>query len=229
MYKSMTKGAIAAIITTTTLFDSAAPSQAAQTIQKVQQIITVTGSYGSHNATVRTYIKKDGKLYPVYKPMQAVVGYHGIAPLGHKREGDGRTPSGTYTIGFEFGYAPSFKTRMPYRQATANDYWVEDVHSPQYNEWVHGKPNAKSYEVMRRRDNLYRYGATINYNPKRIPGLGSAIFLHEWRTAYKATAGCIALSEPNLITVLQWLDPKDNPIIIIGTSSYVSQTLHELK
>ncbi len=57
-------------------------------------------------------------------------------PLVEKKEGDGKTPSGIYPLGPAFGYASSMDTGLAYRQATDNDFWVDDVRSLQYNQWV---------------------------------------------------------------------------------------------
>lgn len=148
--------------------------------------------------------------------MQAMVGRHGIALLNEKKEGDGRTPSGVYPIGTAFGYAPSFDTKLAYRQVTENDFWIDDVDSPQYNQWVTGKPRASSFEKMRRPDHLYKYGAVIEYNTDPIiPGNGSAIFLHIWRAPGKPTSGCVALAPGSLKLLLRWLDASHQPVILI--------------
>ena len=67
----------------------------------------------------------------------------------------------------------------------------------------------------------YNYGAVIAYNAARTPGLGSAIFLHV--STGGATAGCVALPQGQLLEVLRWLDPSQQPRIIIGTRGVVTQ------
>jgi L,D-peptidoglycan transpeptidase YkuD (ErfK/YbiS/YcfS/YnhG family) len=186
----------------------------AQTTPAPRQVVVVTAAnYTTHLATLTGYTVTGNKWVKTYPTVAAVVGYHGVT--WNKREGDGKTPLGTYPLLFAFGYHPNTFTKMPYRQSTSEDFWVEDPTSPQYNKWVHGKPNAKSYEVMRRRDNLYEYGVVIGYNTKRIPYKGSAIFLHEWRYSTGATDGCVAISRTNIINLLKWLNPKENPEVEI--------------
>ena len=51
-------------------------------------------------------------------PMEAEIGKNGFAPPGEKREGDGKTPSGTFSLKRTFGYDKTAKTKMPYRQAS---------------------------------------------------------------------------------------------------------------
>jgi L,D-peptidoglycan transpeptidase YkuD (ErfK/YbiS/YcfS/YnhG family) len=198
-------------------------------VEGSQNVIVVTASgYHTHQAILCTYLKYASQLHPVFSPIPAVIGIHGFAPPGGKREGDGRTPSGVYPLEFAFGYAPSMKTKMPYRQATPNDFWVDDARSPQYNQWVHGKPDATSYEVMQRNDNLYEYGVVIGYNKDRVPGMGSAIFLHVWPSPNGHTAGCVAVSVLDMIRILRWLDPAKSPQITMGTQSHLNSIMEQL-
>jgi len=68
----------------------------------------------------------------------------------------------------------------------------------QYNQWVHGAVVARSFERMKRPDNLYQYGTVIGYNMHPVmPGAGSAIFMHVWRKSI-APSGCVALNPKKL-------------------------------
>jgi L,D-peptidoglycan transpeptidase YkuD (ErfK/YbiS/YcfS/YnhG family) len=60
----------------------------------------------------------------------------------------------------------------------------------------------------------YDYAAVIASNTARLPGRGSAIFLHVGTAA--ATAGCVCLPRPRLLTVLRWLRAADDPRITIS-------------
>ena len=133
-----------------------------------------------------------------------------------KKEGDGKTPSGIYPLGPAFGYAFMVNTGLDYLQATDIDFWVDDVQSIQYNQWVHGKPNANSFERMKRHDNLYQYGIVIGYNTHPvIPGNGSAIFMHVWRRYDSPTSGCVAVNQRYLRKILHWLNQHYQPVIIL--------------
>ena len=59
----------------------------------------------------------------------------------------------------------------------------------------------------------YDYAAVIAYNSARVPGLGSAIFLHAGTGG--PTAGCVSLPVGQLLRVLRWLRPGDRPVIVI--------------
>lgn len=119
-------------------------------------------------------------------------------------------------MGPAFGYTPSVDTGLQYRQAGELDFWVDDAHSLQYNQWVNGIPAARSFEHMKRRDDLYQYGIVIGYNMRPvIPGAGSAIFMHVWRRYNAPTSGCVALNQRNLRKILRWLEQRYQPVIIL--------------
>lgn len=133
-----------------------------------------------------------------------------------KREGDLRTPIGTFMLGTKFGFSPS--TDLSYIKLTATTYCIDDVHSRYYNQIIDTatiqKPDWQSGEKMRSVPG-YQSGALIIYNSQRIPGKGSCIFLHIWKSPTQGTAGCIAMDKKNLTTVLNWLKPDKKPMISI--------------
>jgi L,D-peptidoglycan transpeptidase YkuD (ErfK/YbiS/YcfS/YnhG family) len=184
-----------------------------------RQRITVTASsYGSTYATLRVYQlsgTSKTKWAEVFGPWTARVGYNGVARPGAKREGDGKTPSGTYGFAFFFGVNANPGVHFPWRHAYAYDYWDDDPGSPRYNEWVDTRTqNAGKHPEPMHDVPAYDYGAVIAYNTARAPGLGSAIFLHVGTGG--PTAGCVSLPAAELLKVLRWLNPKDNPVITIS-------------
>ena len=195
----------------------AGPATAAQAAAAAQttQLITVTAaSYGTTYATLRVYRLSRGKWVEVFGPWTARVGYNGVARPGAKREGDGRTPSGTYGFSFFFGVDPNPGVSFSYRHAYPYDYWDDDPASPRYNEWVNTRTqNAGAYPEPMHQVPAYDYAAVIAYNTARVPGRGSAIFLHVGTGT--ATAGCVSLPTSELLAVLRWLRPADNPRITI--------------
>lgn len=169
----------------------------------------------SAQAQLSTWEKEGNGWHRLYF-VSAVIGRNSLASAGEKKEGDGKTPSGIYLLGPAFGYAPSINTGLLYRQATQNDFWVDDIHSMQYNQWVKGTPLANSFERMKRRDDLYQYGIVIGYNRcPVIPGAGSAIFMHVWRKFNSPTSGCVAVNQRYLRKILRWLDKQYKPVIIL--------------
>lgn len=187
------------------------------------QLIVVTASgYGETTALLSAYQRSGDSWQQVFGPWSANLGYNGFAPPGAKREGDGRTPSGTFGIDFLFGVDPNPGVRYSYRLVTGPYLvWDDDPSSPLYNEWVDERSQAAgaSPESM---DQVpaYDYGAVIDYNPTRVPGAGSAIFLHE--STGESTAGCVSLPTQQLLAVLRWLDPAQSPRIVMGTLSTIS-------
>jgi L,D-peptidoglycan transpeptidase YkuD (ErfK/YbiS/YcfS/YnhG family) len=182
----------------------------------VRQVITVTAASPSTTyASFRAYRLSQGRKIRVFGPWTARVGYNGIAAPGKKREGDGRTPSGTYAFSFFFGVKPDTGFSFPFRHAYRYDFWDDDPASALYNEWV----NARKHNPGARPEPMhqvpaYDYAAVIAYNTSRTPGLGSAIFLHVGTGT--STAGCVSLPRAELLKVLHWLRPRDHPRITIS-------------
>ncbi|OQW47423.1 MAG: hypothetical protein A4S09_15360 [Proteobacteria bacterium SG_bin7] len=190
---------------------------------EARQIIFVRGKSSAITATLELRVQEGGKERLVFGPVSAVVGRKGIAEVGKKREGDGKTPQGKFKIESAFGYEPKVETKLHFEQVTENDKWIDDVASSQYNQWVKGETSAKSFEVLRRSDDLYKYAFVIGYNRKPVvPGAGSAIFGHVWKDSKTGTAGCVAISETDMKNILRMLDKNLNPEIVISATAVES-------
>jgi L,D-peptidoglycan transpeptidase YkuD (ErfK/YbiS/YcfS/YnhG family) len=169
------------------------------------------------DVVVSTFERRQHGWALAFPSFAGTVGKNGITSAEKKKEGDGCTPAGTYPVGPAFGYAETLGIKLTYRRATDNDFWVDDAESPDYNRWVVGKPTAKSFELMKRNDDLYEIGAVIRYNTDPVvPGKGSAIFLHVWSGPGKSTAGCVAVDKDVLKKLLHWLNDEANPRIVIA-------------
>jgi L,D-peptidoglycan transpeptidase YkuD (ErfK/YbiS/YcfS/YnhG family) len=145
-----------------------------------------------------------------------MVGRSGFAAPGEKREGDGRTPTGTFALRRAFGDGPQ-KTRLDYRVVDAGDVWVDDATSPDYNRWVRrDATSATSFEDLLRRDEVYGRAIVVEYNTDPVQtGAGSAIFLHVWRADGRPTAGCVAIARPEVDRLLAWLEPAAHPVLLL--------------
>lgn len=189
-------------------------------IGESEQLIFATNKDSTSSiVTIHAVERNNGVSQIVFPSFTGSIGEKGFAAIGHKREGDGKSPSGVFPLGIAFGYDPSVVTKMPYRQAIEDDFWVDDVNSEDYNKWVKGEPNAASWEKMRRDDDQYKYGVVIEYNTDPIvKGKGSAIFLHAWKDG-GPTLGCVSMPEEMVLKILGWLDPAKRPLIIMGTES----------
>lgn len=117
----------------------------------------------------------------------------------NKREGDAATPRGAHRI-VGMLYRPDRMTR-PNGWAGPigpGDLWSDDARDPAYNHQVRA-PHGFSHEQLRRSDPLYDLVLLTDWNwPDARPGLGSAIFLHQWRSPGYPTMGCIALRRDHL-------------------------------
>jgi L,D-peptidoglycan transpeptidase YkuD (ErfK/YbiS/YcfS/YnhG family) len=186
-----------------------------------RQLVTVTAaSAGATYAVLTAYASgpdTGGRWRRVLGPWTARLGNGGLAPPGQKREGDGRTPSGTYGFGFFFGTKPNPGVAFPYRQSQPYDMWDDDPASPRYNEWVDDRTQDPGADPEPMFVSGYDYGAVIAYNTAGTPGLGSAIFLHV--NIGQATTGCVTLPAGELLTVLRWLRPADSPRIRLAVSA----------
>lgn len=197
---------------------AAAATQRADEAQQpaVQQLITVVAAtHSTTYAMLRAYRVAGSHRVLVFGPWTVRVGYNGVAEPGKKREGDGRTPSGTYGFSFFFGVQPDAGFAFPFRHAYHYDYWDDDPASARYNEWVDArKDNPGARPEPMHQVPAYDYSAVITYNAARTPGLGSAIFLHAGTGT--ATAGCVSLPIGRLRAILRWLRPGDRPRITVS-------------
>jgi L,D-peptidoglycan transpeptidase YkuD (ErfK/YbiS/YcfS/YnhG family) len=191
----------------------------AQIGESKQLIFATNRDSSSFLVTIHTVEKENGIWHLVFPGFTGSIGEKGFAAVDEKREGDGKSPGGIFPLGIAFGYDPSIETKMPYRQATDDDFWVDDANSEDYNRWVKGEPKAASWEKMKRDDDQYKYGVVIEYNMHPIvKERGSAIFLHVWKPG-ESTLGCVSMSEEMILNILGWLDPAKKPLIIMGTES----------
>jgi len=191
-----------------------------------QAIVVTTPGWNSVDGTLQRYEKSEGKWLPVGVRVPIVVGKNGLAWDGVaeppkaeiKREGDGRSPAGIFTLGDAFGFSPSAPDlKLSYRHLTDSIECVDDPSSSSYNELVDRQqlpsPDWNSSEKMRTVDQ-YQHGVIVNYNDERLPGAGSCIFMHIWSGPGHGTAGCTAMEEETLLEMLSWLDPEKKPVII---------------
>ncbi len=132
-----------------------------------------------------------------------VLGKSGRSHL--KKEGDGSTPVGRWRL-LQIMYRPDRVLRpvsaLAKQVLTASDGWCDQAGDRNYNRPVR-LPYPTSHEVMRRADHLYDVVVILSHNQRpRSQGRGSAVFLHLANPANAPTAGCVALSQRDMATVL---------------------------
>jgi L,D-peptidoglycan transpeptidase YkuD (ErfK/YbiS/YcfS/YnhG family) len=190
------------------------------------QLITVNASSGSDTSAELVAWTRSGSCWRIaYGPFDgARVGYNGMS--ADKHEGDGTTPEGIYGIGSTmYGNAPDPGVHAAYHDLVCGDWWDEDSVSPTYNTFQHvpcsetDPPfNNGSSEALWKETSAYPSFAVIEYNTARVPGAGSAIFLHA--DIGSPTDGCVSLPLSQLDEVLDWIEPGDT-LIDIGLTSEV--------
>ena len=122
-----------------------------------------------------------------------------------KREGDGATPLGTFSLR-EVLYRADRRRRprgaLPIRPIRVCDGWCDASADRNYNRAVR-LPYPASTERMWRDDGLYDLVVVLEHNQRpRLRNGGSAIFIHVARSGYQPTEGCIALSARDLELLL---------------------------
>jgi L,D-peptidoglycan transpeptidase YkuD (ErfK/YbiS/YcfS/YnhG family) len=193
-----------------------------RTVGSAHQLITVEAArYRTTYASLRLWrLGDDGCWRPAAGPWTARLGVNGLRD--RRREGDGTTPTGVYSIGpVMYGTAPNPGVRYRYRRVRCGDWWVEDARSPAYNTFQHvpcgRRPPFRTNPPGMWQDPVaYRHLAVIEFNMRPVVrGRGSGIFLHASKG--RPTAGCISLPVKQLTTTLRWLRPSAKPLIAIGT------------
>ena len=208
--------------------------RSAELARSGQLLMVTTAGWNDAQARLQRFERKNGAFVAVGPPQSVWVGKGGLAwrtdegappppvagPL--KREGDGRAPAGILSFGDMWGYAPSAPAgvRFPYRMSTDCDRCVDDPDHSDYNKIIR-LPTAKapvtwrSAEYLRMETEHYRNLLVIHYNDLRpVKGAGSCIFLHVAPPPGGGTAGCTALPAEDLLDLLRWLDPAQNPLLI---------------
>lgn len=210
----------------------AAASPVAASPPRHQQVITViTPHWDSLQAELTAWQWTDGQ-WQVRQRHAAVVGQRGLGwgvgledyrdrPGPVKVEGDKKSPAGLFSLGTAFGYdAPADlpDLRLPYVDMTYETMCIEDTGSAFYNQIVQEDKVAadwNSRDRMQREDDLYKFGIFVNHNADPAEaGAGSCIFLHLWGDDHGGTLGCTAMSEGDIVSLLNWLDPDQAPVLL---------------
>ena len=209
----------------------ACPSNLASSIANTysaRQLVTVeSSSYGTDVATVSLWQKSGSCWQLAAGPWSAFIGRYGFTD--NKREGDGRSPTGVYGFGpVIYGNSPDPGVHEAYHNLVCGDWWDEDSSSPTYNTFQHepcgyNPPFANgSSEQLWTLKTAYTSFAVIDYNTSaRTPGAGSAIFFHA--STGGGTAGCVSVPQSDLDWFLRWMEPSQDPLIVMGPSSEITR------
>ncbi len=218
------------------------PSRLANVGDAGQVVVVTAADWRTSHATLRAY-ERDGSggWRLVVDATPARLGWSGLYKADQRRQGTGKTPAGTFRIPWAFGRLPDPGTKLRYQQFDRDDAWTYNPDNPRtYNVFQDAPVSWSSYgsyvEELWSYGSQYRYVAVMDYNLPEGPirrgpdGIrrtakpadtraGGGIFLHV--SNGKSTAGCISIPERTMRTVLQWLDPKRKPVIVVGPESVI--------
>ncbi|MDO5310252.1 MAG: L,D-transpeptidase family protein [Planctomycetia bacterium] len=168
---------------------------------------------GGIYAVLSVYCAKDGRYEKLFS-CPAVIGRNGP---GKQMEGDAKTPLGTWKVGKAYGIKEDPGSQIPYTQVTEDMYWCGDSTSANYNTLIYHSDNP---DVDHTEDEhlisigmRYNYILDMGYNAACSPYVGSAIFLHCWKDKDYPTSGCVAISEEDMVKVLQTVTPNTSVTI----------------
>lgn len=166
--------------------------------------------------TEKIIVSSNGTLFFSGKTFKCSIGKGGVS--NNKHEGDGATPAGCFLIRKVFYRSDridKINTVIPIEILSKDYGWCDDVEDLNYNKYVK-LPYLASHENLWRDDNIYDIIVVLGYNDDPvIVGKGSAIFMHIARENYSPTAGCIALSQSDLIEILESIS-KDTSVCVLN-------------
>jgi L,D-peptidoglycan transpeptidase YkuD (ErfK/YbiS/YcfS/YnhG family) len=195
-----------------------------RTYNATQVITVVAHSRTSTVATLQAWRKVSAGGWIKRGPaIRAHIGSEGMTRT--PSEWKSASPIGSFTLTRTFGYRADPGTAMPYVRTRPSDWWISEAGSL-YNtrqrcatncSFTQGDPNEHLYYVRPQ----YAYFALIDYNTRNSStgvrqGAGSAFFLHV--TDGSATAGCVAIAQDQLVSILRWLRPGRHPRILLGVA-----------
>lgn len=178
--------------------------------KKVQQLICVDYVADS-NAILKMYVKdkQDNFNWKLILATDAFVGKNGI---GKEREGDSKTPTGEFNVIKAFGTKDNPGTKLKYIKVN-DDMYACDENCKYYNQIINVKKvkHQCAGEYLKKYIE-YVYALCIDYNKENIYPKGSNIFIHvKGNKMY--TAGCVAVDEDSMITILKNSTKKTKVVI----------------
>ena len=179
--------------------------------EKVQQIICINFIENS-NASFKMYVR-DKKQNNGWKLVLATDAFIGKNGLSKQTEGDLKTPIGEFNITKAFGIKKNPGTKLKYIKVN-NNLYACDENCQYYNQIIDAKKTKHQCKGEHLIDYCpqYNYGLCIDFNSENIYPNGSNIFIHvKGKKDY--TAGCIAIDEKSMITVLKNSTNKTKVII----------------
>lgn len=136
---------------------------------------------------------------------RVALGKGGMLPADQKREGDGATPLGEWSLLALMLRPDRMKppqTALPWRWIRPQDGWCDAADDPQYNRPV-SLPYPASAERLWRDDHAYDLILVLDHNQHPVrSGAGSAIFWHVAQPDWRPTEGCVAMERAAFANLL---------------------------
>ena len=158
------------------------------------------------------WISMHEKINGNWEQIMTTPGFIGQKGLGKTKEGDNKTPVGTFRFDCAFGIASDPGCAIPYVQLGENHYWSGDKNY-KYNQLVDGKEAPLGFD----RDNSehlidyspdYVYALNLGYNSSGTPGKGFALFMQCFGDKKSWTVGSVALPKEKMLFVMQHVRPN---------------------
>jgi len=148
------------------------------------------------------------------KTYQCAIGKNGFTDT--PEEGAQKTPFGSFLLRECWYRADRLHapvTSLPLKIINQDDGWCDAPAAPEYNRHVK-LPFASSHEKLWREDHTYDIMVPIGFNDTDIiSGKGSAIFFHLAKPGYTPTLGCVAVSMPDMLEILEKVDEQTLMVI----------------
>ena len=198
-----------------------------------QMLVVAAFNETATDAWVSLHEKQDDGTWHMVMTSPGFIGKNG---LGKTKEGDAKTPVGTFHFNRAFGIADDPGCAIPYVKVDEDTYWSGDPREGfHYNELVNLKDlpeldiESGDSEHIVDYPYHYQYCLNISYNEEGTPGLGSAIFLHCLAPAKPFTGGCVSIPEDHMKYVMQHVDEKTAVVIdtyenLAGTDEWPDST-----
>lgn len=197
-----------------------------RTTGTARQLVTVEAAgWTTTYAEVELWQKVGGCWVSVAGPWSGRIGENGFSD--RHREGDGTTPTGMYGVGpVMYGNAPNPGVHEQYVKLQCGDWWDEDPTSAQYNTFQQVPCNATpsfggGSEALWKETAPYPSFAVIDFNTDPVvPYAGSAIFFHA--DIGTATDGCVSVPLGDLDRALDWIQPSQDPVFVMGPAQEIA-------
>lgn len=205
--------------------------------RSLQMVVVTAPDWKASRGTVRLFERSDAgaSWREVGTPAGCALGRHGLgagrglaapftdAPV--KRQGDGRSPAGVFSLPEAFGYATpeaarEAGVRLPYAFVTDRAACVTDPASKLFGQVV-GPEERQSADVARqermlRPDNANLWGVVIGHNlTDPLEGAGSCVFVNVRPVGGPPTGGSIGCPETLAAKLVSWLDPAASPVLVV--------------